>query len=159
MSTPCLSDRIFTEKLILEVQKHPILYNPREAGYKDRFKSDAHWQAVASCMGSSAAPTVTAPLPATPRPGVGLSNKRKRGEDRPNSSNCQFQETAARFLEAKMEGKTDSQNKDLESLRGLLPHMAVLSPRRKRTSLRHIYNLVFDMVEEEETENMSVVYL
>ncbi|XP_035827921.1 uncharacterized protein LOC101863291 [Aplysia californica] len=63
-----------------------------------------------------------------------------------------FKEKAARFLEAKMQAHENNYKEDIESLRGLLPHMATLSRRRKITYLRKIYDLLFEMVEEEENE-------
>ena len=41
MATPSMSDRDFTERPIEEIRRYPIFYNPRESGYKDRFKVEA----------------------------------------------------------------------------------------------------------------------
>ncbi|RUS74852.1 hypothetical protein EGW08_017376, partial [Elysia chlorotica] len=282
MSTPSLTDRIFTERLIEEVKSHPVLYNPRQPGYKDRFTVDAAWKVVADNLGCRAhsakkrwqnlrgsysrsmanqnlpseygAPsgkkklqffmaqqmsflephmqngintshtnsnsssewcfsktepvwdesslesagqddvqqTTTATLIAhspglpTPTPGEdpaeslestvppealgrpahggkrtittnntwATGTKTKRSFPGPEMGDLFKVEKAARFLEPETNGyEYDSvacYNKDMESLRGLLPHMATLSRRGKRNFLRKTYNLLFEMVEEEE---------
>ena len=48
MATPVLvSDRQYTE----DVQRHPVLYNPKEHRCKDSFKVEAKWQSVTAHMG------------------------------------------------------------------------------------------------------------
>ncbi|GFO45710.1 hypothetical protein PoB_007221500, partial [Plakobranchus ocellatus] len=43
----------FSERLIVEVQVRPCLYNPRDPGYKDCARVERDWQDVAKNLGCS----------------------------------------------------------------------------------------------------------
>lgn len=235
------SDKKFTEKLIEEVRRHPILYDSCEPGYKDRYEVRAAWQAIASSIGCRALSAKSrwqnlrgsysrSRFNQSQSSGSGPSSKKKpfylsqkmsflephmqqpsRSMD-DNFDPCKVEVTAeeaavdngslsensidislpsdsdtepvtltpvkqrkrvastvdadplkekvARFLDLNVEGHNKFHNTDdFESLRGLLPHMAALTNRRKRTFLRKVYNLVFELLEEQdqEEENTSVV--